>query len=366
MPSILALSVTDKIEQYGAYAGFAAVLGLAILSLLYFAQAREVKRLREWAGRSPERAAEQQGTVAAASPRSVVAQPQAKPAAGSPAPVGAATPAGVAAQGAATAAAAAATAAGVAASTSPAGPVPPGPSQQPTTVQPAASPGNGSAPSTGGAGPVAPPPARPGEPLRMPSATPTPTPAPAPTPVPATARAQAAAAAAERGDRGRGRPLLPVLAAAAAVAAVLVVLVVVVFGGGGGGKNADKPNQIAPAPTSDGTSTSASRTASPAVPRSQTRVAVLNGTTIPGLARGVGNKLQQDGWKLGNVTNATDQTRSATLVLYAPGHKAQALDVAKAIGLGSDVVGQVDSGNRLIAGDEAAVVVVVGADQQPQ
>ena len=34
--------------------------GLAVLSLLYFAQAREVKRLREWAGRAPERAAELQ------------------------------------------------------------------------------------------------------------------------------------------------------------------------------------------------------------------------------------------------------------------------------------------------------------------
>src|SRR5690349_9134303 len=58
MSSILALSVSDKIDQYGAYAGFASVLGLAILSLLYFAQAREVKRLREWAGRAPERARE--------------------------------------------------------------------------------------------------------------------------------------------------------------------------------------------------------------------------------------------------------------------------------------------------------------------
>jgi hypothetical protein len=57
MSSILALSVSDKIEQYGAYAGFASVLGLAVLSLLYFAQARELKRLREWAGRAPERVA---------------------------------------------------------------------------------------------------------------------------------------------------------------------------------------------------------------------------------------------------------------------------------------------------------------------
>ena len=46
------------IKTYGAYAGLAAIIGLAVLSVLYFAQAREVKRLRAWAGRGPERAAE--------------------------------------------------------------------------------------------------------------------------------------------------------------------------------------------------------------------------------------------------------------------------------------------------------------------
>src|SRR5690606_17224972 len=102
------------------------------------------------------------------------------------------------------------------------------------------------------------------------------------------------------------------------------------------------------------------------LPRSQTTVAVLNGTTIPGLARGVANKIQQDGFRIGNVTNAADQTRSATLVLFAPGRRAQALDVARSIGLSSDVVEPLDSGNRVIAGESAAVVVVVGADQQPQ
>jgi hypothetical protein len=47
------------IEQVGAYAGLAAIPGLAVLSALYFSQARDVKRLRDWAGRAPERAAEQ-------------------------------------------------------------------------------------------------------------------------------------------------------------------------------------------------------------------------------------------------------------------------------------------------------------------
>jgi hypothetical protein len=56
--AVAAISVTQKIKDLGAYAGFASILGLAVLSVLYFAQARELKRLREWAGRAPERAAE--------------------------------------------------------------------------------------------------------------------------------------------------------------------------------------------------------------------------------------------------------------------------------------------------------------------
>jgi hypothetical protein len=46
----------DMIEQIGALLGLAAFLGLAVLVLLYFQQARDVRRLREWAGRAPERA----------------------------------------------------------------------------------------------------------------------------------------------------------------------------------------------------------------------------------------------------------------------------------------------------------------------
>src|SRR4051794_20541581 len=55
---VFAFSLQDQVKKYGAYVGIASFFGLAILSLLYFAQAREVKRLREWAGRAPERAAE--------------------------------------------------------------------------------------------------------------------------------------------------------------------------------------------------------------------------------------------------------------------------------------------------------------------
>src|SRR5712691_5939180 len=44
------------IERVGSFVGLASFLGLAILALLYFSQARDVRRLREWAGRAPERA----------------------------------------------------------------------------------------------------------------------------------------------------------------------------------------------------------------------------------------------------------------------------------------------------------------------
>ena len=45
---LLAFSLQDQVTKYGSYVGIAAFFGLAILSLLYFAQAHEVKRLREW------------------------------------------------------------------------------------------------------------------------------------------------------------------------------------------------------------------------------------------------------------------------------------------------------------------------------
>src|SRR5436190_7376668 len=85
---VLAFSISDRIEKYGAIAGYAAILGLAVLSLLYFAQAREVKRLREWAGRAPERDAElQQRVIADAQRRSqvqAVPAPASRPPAGAP------------------------------------------------------------------------------------------------------------------------------------------------------------------------------------------------------------------------------------------------------------------------------------------
>ncbi|MDP9376633.1 MAG: hypothetical protein M3P40_03505, partial [Actinomycetota bacterium] len=61
---IIAQAVPAQVERIGGYLGIAAFFGLALLSVLYFAQAREVKRLRDWAGRAPERAREWEERVA--------------------------------------------------------------------------------------------------------------------------------------------------------------------------------------------------------------------------------------------------------------------------------------------------------------
>src|SRR3954454_8874257 len=59
--TIFAISnLHDFILEVGSWAGLASVLGLGVLSALYFSQARDVKRLREWAGRAPERSVEHQ------------------------------------------------------------------------------------------------------------------------------------------------------------------------------------------------------------------------------------------------------------------------------------------------------------------
>jgi hypothetical protein len=254
----------------------------------------------------------------------------------------AATPAGQAqgVPGAAPAtAAAAATATGPATAT-PAAPAAPA-AGQPTTVQPAAN----------GAG--APPP-RPGQPLRVPPSVATPPPR--------------AAAPADPEPEGHGRSIWAILGAIAALIVVVAVLVFVVFGGGGGGSGEQAANTIgtpgAGTPAGGGATKTTGSGTPAATPKPGTyTVAVLNGTAVPGLARGVANRLQNTKFRIGNVTNAADQSRSATLVEYSPGHLAEAQAVAKAIDVGKDAVQGVDPGSRAIAGEQASVVVIVGADQ---
>lgn len=60
----------DFIDRIGPVLGIIAFLGLAVMIVLVFLQAREVRRLRDWAGRAPERSREAgEATDAAAEAR---------------------------------------------------------------------------------------------------------------------------------------------------------------------------------------------------------------------------------------------------------------------------------------------------------
>ena len=152
---------------------------------------------------------------------------------------------------------------------------------------------------------------------------------------------------------------------------VLVILVTQVFGGGGGGTPAPKTNKVVP-PTNTQTTADSEN-----VDRAATTVAVLNGTTFAGLASGVADKISQGGFTRGDVRNAIDNTRAATIVEYTEGNRPAALEVAeqlaservaredaKTIDVGADAVQAVSAGTRALA-PTAQVIVTVGSDQTP-
>lgn len=89
-------------------------------------------------------------------------------------------------------------------------------------------------------------------------------------------------------------------------------------------------------------------------------VAVLNATSVPGLAAQIGDTIEAAGFERGNVANATDQQAAESAVLYADGEKAAAREVAKELGISQTQ--PIDPESQSLAGD-ATVVVVVGADQ---
>jgi hypothetical protein len=90
-------------------------------------------------------------------------------------------------------------------------------------------------------------------------------------------------------------------------------------------------------------------------------VAVLNGTTVPGLAKQVGDEVESHGFRLGTVANTADQEqqRAESVVLFAPGHVREARAVNKRLGIGQRE--PIDAASRELAGD-ATVVVIAGAD----
>lgn len=88
-------------------------------------------------------------------------------------------------------------------------------------------------------------------------------------------------------------------------------------------------------------------------------VAVLNGTSVPGLAAKVGDDVRVNGFKLGTVSNSRRQF-DQTVVMYEPRQKRAAEKVAHDLGV--QPVQPIDRQTEQASGD-ADVVVIAGADR---
>jgi hypothetical protein len=99
-------------------------------------------------------------------------------------------------------------------------------------------------------------------------------------------------------------------------------------------------------------------------PQAPVSLAVLNGTTVTGLARGVADELKSLGYDEPNVVtnDVSNQSRARTTVYYEDGHRADALGVASCLHIGSDRVVAMDASARALS-DRAEVAVFVGADR---
>jgi len=394
-----ALSVHHFISSVGADAGFASLIGLALLVLLYFAHARETATLRSRADEAGLRVQELEAHLAdladqvAALPAEIsvrAAGPRVAPAyAGVQQRVMAGVGAG---QGAFPPSAPAGMAAPALAAATRLIPMPDPPQPEPSPATVAGGNGSSRIPVAAGAGTVQ---------------RPVGAPAPAPPRIPAGAgRAVGASgrvgpitgqprtgpprpnSGQQRPGGGRGSsggsgspvgpnfPMRPAprrsrtgrVIAAIAVAALgvaAVVAAVVVLTNKGGSSKRKTSNSVSSSLTSHRT-----RPAATVVRPSTVIVSVLNGTDLTGLAGRVSDKLAADGFKKGAVTDAANQTETTTTVAYLlPADKPDALAVAAALKLTASSVQRVDTSVKSVAcsfnpalGCNSPVYVTVGSN----
>jgi tRNA A37 threonylcarbamoyladenosine dehydratase len=91
-------------------------------------------------------------------------------------------------------------------------------------------------------------------------------------------------------------------------------------------------------------------------------VAVLNGTTVNGLAAMLRDQLAAAGFQKGAIDVYSDQQLAESVVEYAPGHLAEAKAVGRRLGISQHE--PVTANSLALAGD-ATVIVIAGADKAP-
>jgi hypothetical protein len=147
------------------------------------------------------------------------------------------------------------------------------------------------------------------------------------------------------------------------VLGVIIVVAVLLTATGGNGK----PAPTASTPTTNALSGHHHHAKAKPFDTGKVTVAVLNGTSISGLAARISGQLAGFGYRQGPTTNAADQTHTTTVVHYLPGHRADAVAVAHSLKLRMSAVAPVDSGTRAIACAQSTtcavdVVVTIGTD----
>jgi hypothetical protein len=91
---------------------------------------------------------------------------------------------------------------------------------------------------------------------------------------------------------------------------------------------------------------------------SEIEVAVLNGTSVPGLAATYGDKVSRKGFEQGPVTNSSE-TYETSVVMFKAGHEPEAKKVAKRLSIAkvAPMSGEIEGVSQ-----KAEVAVVVGED----
>jgi len=109
-------------------------------------------------------------------------------------------------------------------------------------------------------------------------------------------------------------------------------------------------------------SASAASSTATTVPRASVVVLVENGTSVKGAAGTYARYLQRQGWKVLPATDTTAST-AATSVYYAPGQRAGAAQLARALGLPATSVTALTTSAPLGTTTGADVVLALGPAQ---
>jgi hypothetical protein len=137
--------------------------------------------------------------------------------------------------------------------------------------------------------------------------------------------------------------------------------------GGSDSKTASSSSNASGTPAQPGTKSPPKKDqnvkSAPTVDPSKVTVTVVNGTTIPNLARDTAAKLSQVGFQIGNKVTGTGSLAAAeSVVEYRPGAEAEARFVAAKLNISQKQPADPDA---IAQAGPAQVIVVLGADQAP-